>query len=153
MKTIHTMTIAALLAAFAGAPAWADDDEPALHRAAKRGNVQEVQRLIAGGANVNATDEDGETALMEAADKGRLEVVRALLAAGANANATNEDGETALMIAAGEGQLEVVRLSAFANLSNDEIASVTGYSAVNVRTLLSRGRKKIKELYKKYLQS
>lgn len=52
-----------------------------------------------------------------------------------------------------QGQLEVVRLSAFANLSNDEIASVTGYSAVNVRTLLSRGRKKIKELYKKYLQS
>lgn len=47
-------------------------------------------------------------------------------------------------------QLEVIRLSAFSNLSNEEIATVTGYSAVNVRALLSRGRKRIKELYNRF---
>lgn len=49
-------------------------------------------------------------------------------------------------------QQEVIRLSAFSNLPNDEIAALTGLSAVNVRQLLSRGRKKIKELYTKYTQ-
>lgn len=49
------------------------------------------------------------------------------------------------------GQQEVVRLSAFGDMSNDEIASATGYSAANVRQLLSRGRKRIKELYCKFL--
>ena len=48
-------------------------------------------------------------------------------------------------------QLEVVRLSAFANLSNDEIAALTGYTPVNVRALLSRGRKRIKEIYSRFL--
>lgn len=49
-------------------------------------------------------------------------------------------------------QQEVIRLSAFSNLPNDEIAALTGQTAVNVRQLLSRGRKKIKELYNKYMQ-
>ncbi len=48
-------------------------------------------------------------------------------------------------------QLEVVRLSAFGDLSNDEIAALTGYTTVNVRALLSRGRKRIKELYSRFL--
>ena len=48
-------------------------------------------------------------------------------------------------------QLEVVRLSAFGNLSNDEIAALTGYTPVNVRALLSRGRKRIKEIYSRFL--
>lgn len=48
-------------------------------------------------------------------------------------------------------QQEVIRLSAFENLSNEEIAAITGYTEVNVRQLLSRGRKKIKELYSKFL--
>lgn len=50
-----------------------------------------------------------------------------------------------------QGQKEVVRMSAFGNMSNDEIADVTGYSAANVRQLLCRGRKRIKELYSKIL--
>lgn len=49
------------------------------------------------------------------------------------------------------GQVEVIRLSAFGELSNDEISAVTGLSASNVRQLLSRGRKRIKELYTKYM--
>lgn len=48
-------------------------------------------------------------------------------------------------------QQQVVRMSAFASLSNEEISSITGFSAVNVRQLLCRGRKRIKELYSKLL--
>lgn len=51
-----------------------------------------------------------------------------------------------------QAQQEVIRLSAFNNLPNDEIAALTGQTAVNVRQLLSRGRKRIKELYTKYMQ-
>lgn len=49
-------------------------------------------------------------------------------------------------------QQEVVRLSAFQGLSSDEIAVITNLSSGNVRQLLSRGRKKIRELYNKYVQ-
>ncbi len=52
-----------------------------------------------------------------------------------------------------EGQREVVRLSAFDERSNEEIAELTGYSPGNVRQLLSRGRKKIREMYIKYMES
>lgn len=44
-------------------------------------------------------------------------------------------------------QALVVKLSGFSGCSNEEIAGITGLSPANVRTLLSRGRKRIKELY------
>ena len=46
-----------------------------------------------------------------------------------------------------EGQRKVVRLSIFGQCTNEEIAALTGYSGQNVRTLLSRGRRRIKELF------
>lgn len=49
-------------------------------------------------------------------------------------------------------QQEVIRLSAFECLSNEEISQVTGMTADNVRQALSRGRKKLKMLYNKYMQ-
>lgn len=48
-----------------------------------------------------------------------------------------------------EKQREVVELSAFGGLSNDEIAEATGISPVNVRSLLSRGRKRLRSLFSK----
>lgn len=48
-----------------------------------------------------------------------------------------------------EKQWRVMTLSVFGDCSNEEIAQLTGDSADNVRQLLSRARKKIKELYKK----
>ncbi|MDE6702683.1 MAG: sigma-70 family RNA polymerase sigma factor [Muribaculaceae bacterium] len=47
-------------------------------------------------------------------------------------------------------QRKAVELSAFGGCSNDEIAELTGESPANVRQLLSRGRKKLKELYNHY---
>ncbi len=49
-------------------------------------------------------------------------------------------------------QQEVTRLSAYECLSNEEISKVTGMTADNVRQALSRGRKKLKILYDKYMQ-
>lgn len=48
-----------------------------------------------------------------------------------------------------EKQRDVVELRAFGGLSNDEIAEVTGISPVNVRSLLSRGRKRLRTLFSK----
>ncbi len=47
------------------------------------------------------------------------------------------------------GQRDVLRLSAFGGLDNSEIAEVTGMSESNVRQLLSRGRKRLRELFNK----
>ena len=46
-------------------------------------------------------------------------------------------------------QLRVFKLSAFGDFSNIEIADMLGITQVNVRVLLSRARKKIKELLSK----
>lgn len=51
-----------------------------------------------------------------------------------------------------DGQRKVIELSSFGGCSNDEISQITGDSPANVRQLLSRGRKKLKELYKLYTQ-
>lgn len=45
------------------------------------------------------------------------------------------------------GQRQVIRLNAIEGCSTDEISSITGYSPANVRQLLSRARKRIKEMY------
>lgn len=47
-------------------------------------------------------------------------------------------------------QAKVIRLSIFRQLYNDEIAEFTGLSAENVRQLLSRGRRSLRDLYLKY---
>ncbi len=48
-------------------------------------------------------------------------------------------------------QREVVTLSAFGQLSGSEIAAATGQSADNVRQLLCRARRKLREIYNKHL--
>lgn len=49
-------------------------------------------------------------------------------------------------------QRKVIELSSFGGCSNDEISQLTGETPANVRQLLSRGRTKLKELYKLYTQ-
>lgn len=46
-------------------------------------------------------------------------------------------------------QRRVVEMSAISGLSNSQIEQATGLSGDNVRVLLSRGRKKLKELFEK----
>lgn len=47
-----------------------------------------------------------------------------------------------------EGQRTAIRLSSFGGLDNNEIAATTGLSEANVRQLLSRGRRKLRERWR-----
>lgn len=46
-----------------------------------------------------------------------------------------------------ETMAEVMRLSLFGECSNSEIEQITGLSAVNVRAMLSRGRRRLRSLF------
>ena len=54
---------------------------------------------------------------------------------------------TLLMNKLPEQQRQVLQLRAFNECSLDEIESITGLTGVNVRTLLSRARRRIRELF------
>lgn len=74
---------------------------------------------------------------------------------GAMAGETKADAEASftttsafiseLLISFKEKQRKILILSIFSQLANDEICEITGESPENVRTIISRGRKKIKE--------
>jgi len=48
-----------------------------------------------------------------------------------------------------EQQKKVLVLRHYAGYSNEEIEEITGYNNVHIRVLLSRGRKKIRELFER----
>ncbi len=56
---------------------------------------------------------------------------------------------TSLMERLPASQREVLRLSAVAGMDNAEIEKATGLTSVNVRALLSRGRRQLKKLFEK----
>jgi ankyrin repeat protein len=70
-----------------------------LDEAAKRGDVQAVQRLLRQGIDVNDRDW-GRTPLMTAALKGHLDIVKLLIKKGADIHARDLEGKTALYLAA-----------------------------------------------------
>lgn len=76
------------------------EDEPAIVRAARLGDRDEVNRLLAAGAEVDETDGEERTALHLAVFAGRDGIVAALLAAGADPDHQDDNGETPLHIAA-----------------------------------------------------
>jgi hypothetical protein len=82
----------------------------ALHRAARSGNVQELQQLLAQGANIEAQNNIQKTPLHEAAEWGHAECVRVLLEGGANPNIQDQYGHKPLHKAAEWGRTDCVRL-------------------------------------------
>lgn len=71
----------------------------ALHEAARRGQVSQIELLIKQGGAVNAPDEAGRTPLILAVISGQTEAVKRLLALGANPALTDRDGLNALQYA------------------------------------------------------
>jgi uncharacterized protein len=117
-------------------------------RAARRGDVGEVERLVGQDPGLlDATNGVGRTALMYASEEGHVGVVRWLLRKGAAMNERDADGWTALWDACYGGHLPVVRLltegGADPTIASDEgttplmIASWHGHLEV-VRVLLAR---------------
>lgn len=84
--------------------------ETALHRAAKLGRTDKVQKLLARKPNANAKDGKGRTPLHYAATDGRTAVVGLLSANGADVNAKTKKGETPLHCAAQRGHKETAEL-------------------------------------------
>ena len=71
----------------------------ALHRAARRGDLDAVTLLTSKGYDVNAPDGEDYTPLMLAAREGHASICELLISYGANCNAKNARGETALLLA------------------------------------------------------
>jgi len=84
-------------------------DEPPLHDAAKRGDVEKVKALIAEGASVHAVNSEGATPLHWAAFKGHVGVAKVLLAKGADVNALTRKGSSPLRLATTHKQNEMIR--------------------------------------------
>ncbi|KAI8051005.1 hypothetical protein BDF22DRAFT_745205 [Syncephalis plumigaleata] len=82
----------------------------ALHRRAKRNDLENAQQLLAHGADVNCRDNAGWSPLHEAALAGHTNMVRLLLSHGANVAVQAENLDTPLHDAAEAGYVEVVQL-------------------------------------------
>ncbi|OAQ60148.1 ankyrin repeat domain-containing protein [Pochonia chlamydosporia 170] len=87
-----------------------DDEETALHVAARMGHEVVVRVLLENGADVSAKSNDGRTALHIAAKYGYEGVLRVLLENGAGVSAKSNDRRTALHIAATYGYEGAVRV-------------------------------------------
>jgi ankyrin repeat protein len=86
------------------------NDQTLLHKAAEKGDIQEVKLLIDKGALVNAKDIFGSTPLYLAATKGCVDVVNLLIACGADINTKNDKGDTYLHTAALKGKQALCEL-------------------------------------------
>ena len=82
--------------------------------AARRGSIDQLQRLSASGADIDARDRYGQTAIMLAARAGHAKVVEWLVEHGAALDHTAKYGLSALMLAVIGGHTEVVRILAAA---------------------------------------
>ncbi|MEM7229997.1 MAG: ankyrin repeat domain-containing protein [Planctomycetota bacterium] len=96
-------------------PDWTRPPEPAVHRAARKGDIDTLSRMIADGVDINERADlehdngphlNGLTTLMVAArsiDGATVETLRCLVAYGADVHARSDGGNTAAWYAAGHG--------------------------------------------------
>jgi hypothetical protein len=102
--------LAGLCACLAAASPATETTAPALHRAARQGDVDQVRALLRGGTPVNERDGAGRTALVSAALAGKDKVVKALLEAHGDLDAADRSGLTALIAATREGDVAMARM-------------------------------------------
>ncbi len=102
MTTITQLFKTVLLVIFVCVGASCDShlkSEPPLHRAAYKGDVEEIKKLIKAGENINGLNSEGATPLHWAAFKDKPEAAKVLLFYGANVDARTKKGSTALRLA------------------------------------------------------
>ena len=88
---------------------FAQGNVAALVKAAKDGDIKDVQSLVAGGVDVNGTDNNC-TPLIAAVTENKQEVVAFLLQNGANPNIADNMGQTPIFWAAYNENLEIIKL-------------------------------------------
>ena len=86
----------------------AKDNEAPIHKAARRGNVKEIERLLDNGTDPNVKNKQGQTPLHIAAAYGRDDALKLLLKCGANAEARDYDNRSALYLAALKNRTGVI---------------------------------------------
>ena len=97
------LTLSFLLAC--GPSPW---DEPPLHDAAKRGDLEQVRELLDAGIDVNSLNSEGATPLHWAAFKGHVDVAKLLVKRGAKVNALTKKGSTPLRLATTHKQHDMI---------------------------------------------
>lgn len=103
---------------------------PALHQAARRGNLTQVKKLLKGKAKVNEANEFGDTPIMWAAYEGNASVVAYLIAVGANVKAADKEKTTPLHLATMGGHCEIVA-ALLAKGANAKALDSDGLTALN----------------------
>ncbi len=105
----------------------ARDPGSALHQAAEKGNLDEIENLLNEGVDIEVKDKLLFTPLHRAAENGNYMAVRLLLDKGAQVNAKSKYGVSPLHAAAQKGHADVVKLllSRGAKLSSRTIAGDT----------------------------
>jgi len=102
------------------------------HRAAMRGNTDDVRRFLAEKTYaVDALDEHGFTALHYAAQNNHFFLVNMLLDFGANLNVTGVDGSTPLHLTARFNSMDTLVALLEAGAKTSSINSVTGSTALH----------------------
>lgn len=84
----------------------------ALHKAAERGDLDEIKKLLAANADINSQDgKDGETPLLRAITRSQTEAAKLLIESGADVNlGRKRDGQTPLEMAESRERTEIVAL-------------------------------------------
>ena len=110
---------------------------PALHQAARRGNLTKVKQLLKGEgkAKVNEAGEFGDTPIMWAAHEGNASVVAYLIAMGANVKAADKEKTTPLHLATRGGYCEIIA-ALLAKGANAKAMDGDGFPALHLAALM-----------------
>jgi len=85
--------------------------DDALHTAAARNNVAQIQQLLAQPIQIDARDASGSTALMIATRANNVDAAQVLIDAGADVNAKDRIQDSPYLYAGARGYLKILKLS------------------------------------------
>jgi ankyrin repeat protein len=118
-----------------------------LHEAAKKGDLDQINRLIEEGITVDSLDENNNTPLYIAVGQGHKDVAKLLILKGANVNVVCWRGYTPLHWAAaalgGESELAELLIAEGANIDAvgyKELAELLISKGANVNAIDNKGR-------------
>lgn len=86
-------------------------NEPSLHAAAQKDNIQVVKQLLSAGAPLEARDQSGSTALLVATRANAIDAARVLIGAGADVNAKDNINDSAYLYAGARGHLDILKMT------------------------------------------
>jgi len=107
------------------------NNETALMRAAREGDLVVCEELLAAGASINLKNKDGNNALWLACYNESSDVIELLISHGVDIDNQNDNGATALIYSASAGKTDVVRTLIRAG-ANPKLSTLDDFSALDV---------------------